>query len=60
MRQPRWQKNRRCNKDVDNKRSFHESSTLGSLVGPDESNDPMAMDVRDRGEYSADSLRADE
>ena len=28
-----------------------------SPLGPDESNEPMAIDVRERGEYSAESLR---
>lgn len=29
-------------------------------LGPDESNEPIAIDARERGEYSAESLRDDE
>lgn len=39
---------------------FRESSPLLSLLGPDESNDPIAIDARERGEYPAESLLADE
>jgi hypothetical protein len=36
-----------------------ESSPLTSLLGPDDNNDPIAIDDRDRGEHSAESLRDD-
>lgn len=36
-----------------------ESSPLASLLGLVESNDPIAIDDRDRGEHSAESLRDD-
>ena len=36
---------------------FWRSSTAASLIGPVESNDPIAIDALDRGEYSSESLR---
>lgn len=56
----------RCRADPDlvrkeiNGGAFYDSSTFASWVGPDESKDPIAIDARERGEYSAESLLPDE
>jgi hypothetical protein len=39
---------------------FYGSSPFDSWLGPAESKDPMAIDARERGEYSAESLLPDE
>jgi hypothetical protein len=36
------------------------SSPFNGLLGPEESKDPIAIEVRERGEYSAESLPEDE
>lgn len=39
---------------------YSRSSPFISLLGPDESREPIAIDWRDRGEYSAESLLSDD
>jgi hypothetical protein len=39
---------------------FWLSSPFDALLGPEESKDPIAIEVRERGEYSAESLPDDE